>query len=236
MSGLGASFEVRRGFRLKAEFAVAAGTTVVFGASGVGKTTLLNVIAGLVEPEVGKIVLDGRTLLDRGAGVCLPPEERKAGYVPQTLGLFPHKTSLENVAFGAKSAEYAREWLERMHVSHRRDAYPGSLSGGERQRVALARALATDPQVLLLDEPFSALDIGIKYRLAEELKSSWAATPIPVLMVTHDLGEALTLGDYVLELEAGEIVRRGPPAEVLGPRREELLRRWQEIRAETTNP
>jgi molybdate transport system ATP-binding protein len=227
-----------RGFRIDAEFVADRGVTVLFGASGAGKTTVLDSIAGLSTPVEGRVVLGGKVLLDVSQGVNVRTERRGIGYVPQTLALFPHMTAAENVAFGMLKAvssfkvraSKAGEWLERVGVAHRAHAKPHELSGGERQRVAIARALATGPRLLLLDEPFSALDDTTKFRLLDDFKQLLAEAAVPVLFVTHDVVEAVTLGMRAIEMSDGRVVRSGDAEEVLGARREELLRRLSKDR------
>jgi molybdate transport system ATP-binding protein len=188
--------------RLDAAFTVPAGITVLFGPSGAGKSTCLSVIAGLLEPQRAGITL-GNELLS-----ALPAHQRRVALVFQTLALFPHLSALQNVAYGARSDP--KRWLERMHVSHVADRRPPQLSGGEAQRVALARALASEPRVLLLDEPFSALDLKLRRQLGEELKALVAELQIPTVLVTHDREDAATLGQRVVVLEQGRVVSEGP--------------------------
>jgi len=190
--------------------------TAVMGASGSGKTSLLEAVAGLRKAARGKVVLAGEVLLDSAAGVCLPPERRRVGYVPQDAGLFPHLTALGNVGFGARGdaarIEQAIDTLEIRGCLGRR---PASLSGGERQRVALARALATEPRLLLLDEPLASLDAGLRERILPYLlriRDDWR---VPILYVTHNVGEALALADEVLLLAGGRVEAQGKPLGLL---------------------
>jgi ABC-type sulfate/molybdate transport systems ATPase subunit len=187
--------------------------TIVVGPNGAGKTTLLRAIAGADLGLRGHVRLHGRTLLDTSEGVSLPPEARRIGYVPQGLGLFPHLTALDNVAFGCGRGPAARQRahavLERMEALHLAGRRPHELSGGERQRIALARALAIEPAGLLLDEPLSALDVGQRRRtrafLAEHLRQAGR----PALVVTHDLRDALAIAGEIVVLEAGRVTGRG---------------------------
>ncbi len=218
-------------FALDVVFRAGAGTTVLFGESGAGKTTVLDSIAGLRTPQQGSIALDEVTLFDSAKKQCVKPERRRIGYVQQSLALFPHLTALENVVFGMREprrerAALAAAWLERVGVSARARARPAQLSGGERQRVAIARALATGPRLLLLDEPFSALDAKTKFALTDDLRD-WIPPQIPVLFVTHDLTEAFALGDRVVEIAAGRIVAQGTPDAVVGDGRDRLIARLQ---------
>ncbi|GAC1649609.1 MAG: ATP-binding cassette domain-containing protein [Acidobacteriaceae bacterium] len=228
MSALVADFSYNTGFNVQVKFSAAPGITVIFGPSGAGKTTVLDIIAGLRRPDRGSVILpDLGVVFDAAKRVNLPPERRFIGYVPQSLALFPHLTVLENASFAASDRGEAMEWLRHMKIEHRAQALPAQLSGGEKQRVAIARALARRPKVLLLDEPFSALDDEAKYGIAEMLKIALRQQRIPVLLVTHDLTEALSLGEQVIRLEGGAMVQCGTPEHVLGATKQELLRRLE---------
>jgi molybdate transport system ATP-binding protein len=199
-------------------FRAAAGITVLFGPSGAGKTTLLEMIAGIVRPCRGRIALRERIFFDSEKGIDLPIEKRQVGMVFQSPSLFPHLTVEENVAYGIRAGERrerAREWLALLGIEHLRDRYPASLSGGEQQRVALARALASEPQLLLLDEPLSAVDVPTRARLLEEILLLEQRTRLPFLYVTHSVGEAARIADEVILLDEGRIQKQGPAAEVL---------------------
>ena len=197
--------------RLDVELTVPPGITVLFGPSGAGKSTCLSVIAGLLEPEAGSKVTLGDVVLSE-----LPVHQRRVALMFQTLALFPHLTALQNVAYGARSAGEAAKWLERMRVQHVAAKRPGQLSGGEAQRVALARALASEPRVLLLDEPFSAMDFELRRSLREELVGLVTQLQLPTLLVTHDRDDAALLGARVVKLSAGRVTAAGTPGEVLG--------------------
>jgi molybdate transport system ATP-binding protein len=197
-------------FALNIEFVAAAGVTVIFGPSGSGKTTVLECLAGLLEPDFGAIAIDGETIFDSARKINLPPQERRIGYVFQDLALFPHMSAAENIAFGIhgngdEKKARVREILERFHIAHLAANRPDEISGGERQRVALARALVTNPRLLLLDEPFSALDDELKLAIIDDLKRWLEENKIPVLLVTHDRSEALMLGQKILRLLEGKI-------------------------------
>jgi molybdate transport system ATP-binding protein len=196
-------------FALDVEFSAPNGVTVIFGPSGSGKTTLLQCLAGLLQPEAGSIKVGGETLFDSERGVHLPPQQRRVGYVFQELALFPHMTAAGNIAFGIRSnpqkQALVQEMLDRFHIGHVASHRPDEISGGERQRVALARALVTQPRLLLLDEPFSALDDELKLAIIGDLKRWLAKNEIPVLLVTHDRSEAQMLGERVLLLRDGRV-------------------------------
>ena len=182
------------------------------GPSGSGKTTLLRLIAGFERPDAGSVRIGGREVA--GEGVWLEPEARRVGMVFQHGALFPHLTVGANAAFGATRDGRATECLELVDLAHRAGAYPHELSGGERQRVALARALAADPEVVLLDEPFAALDAGLRQRLREEVAGILREAGTSALLVTHDQAEALSLADTVAVMRAGRVEQVGSPEEV----------------------
>jgi iron(III) transport system ATP-binding protein len=184
----------------------------LLGPSGSGKTTLLRMIAGFEEPDTGTVEIAGRTVA--GPGVFVEPEQRRIGMVFQQGALFPHLTVAGNVGFGTERKERVAECLELVGLAHRADAYPHELSGGERQRVALARALAPDPEVVLLDEPFAALDAGLRETLRAEVATILREAGATALLVTHDQDEALSLADTVAVLRDGRIVQVGTPEEV----------------------
>ena len=200
-----------RRFSLDVEFSAPAGVTVIFGPSGSGKTTLLQCLAGLLEPDMGSIAVAGETLFDSERKINLSPQERRVGYVFQDLALFPHMTAAENIGFGIREngdvkSGLVLDILERFSILHVSRHRPDEISGGERQRVALARALVTRPRLLLLDEPFSALDDELKLAIIGDLKQWLAQNPIPVLFVTHDRAEAGALGEKTLVLKQGSVV------------------------------
>ncbi|HEX5911299.1 MAG TPA: ABC transporter ATP-binding protein [Thermoleophilaceae bacterium] len=190
----------------------------VLGPSGCGKTTLLRMIAGFETPDAGTIVVGGRTVA--GPGEWLPPEKRRIGMVFQDYALFPHLRVRDNVGFGLigrDSAERDRltaRTLELVGLQHKGGSYPHELSGGERQRVALARALAPEPELVLLDEPFSSLDATLRADLRREVALILREAGATALLVTHDQEEALTLGDRLAVMRAGVLVQAGAPAEV----------------------
>ena len=210
----------RDSFTLEVTLAAAADETVaVLGPNGAGKTTLLRVLAGLDEME-GRVVLDGQVLDDTARGVHVPAERRSAGLVFQDHVLFPHLSAVENVAFGLRAkgrphaAAVARRWLNEAGLGDRAEALPRALSGGQAQRVALLRALATEPKLLLLDEPLSALDISVRADVRRELSRQLASFHGVRLLVTHDPVEAMALADRLVVLEHGSVVQSGTPDEV----------------------
>jgi molybdate transport system ATP-binding protein len=211
---------VRDTFTLDVTIAAASGETVaVLGPNGAGKTTLLRALAGLDEME-GRVILDGEVLEDTSQGVHVPAERRHAGLVFQDHVLFPHLSVVENVAFGLRArrkpqaAAVARRWLVDAGLGDRADAMPRALSGGQAQRVALLRALATEPRLLLLDEPLSALDVSVRAEVRRELTRQLASFNGVRLLVTHDPLEAMALADKVVVLEHGSVVQTGTPDEV----------------------
>ncbi|NPA99941.1 MAG: ATP-binding cassette domain-containing protein [Crenarchaeota archaeon] len=184
---------------------------ILLGPSGVGKTMLLNAIAGFIRPLRGRIVIEGEDVTN------LPPEKRGVSIVPQNFALFPHMTVFDNIAFCLKLRRLSRKEIERRvmeiarlleieHLLHRR---PGTLSGGEAQRVALARAIVAEPRLLLLDEPLSNIDPERRLKAIELLRRVTRGRRLTVLHVTHDISEALALGDYVIYMRDGKILFQG---------------------------
>lgn len=216
---IGADFTLTRSdaFELVVTFQVADGETVgLLGPNGAGKTTVLDCLAGLAVPDTGRIVIDGEVVYD--ADRFVPPERRRIGMVFQDLLLFDHLTVAENVAFGAGGRSIA-PWMESLQLDHLGDRRPSELSGGQAQRVALARALATDPKVLLLDEPFSALDVEARRDVRRAVADHLDGFAGPRLVVTHDPDEAMLLCDRILVLENGRITDDATPGEIrLRPR------------------
>ena len=204
------------GFRLDAALTVAmhqAPVTVLFGPSGAGKTTLLRLLAGLERPDQGRILFRDRTWCDTARGVWLEPQQRRAGLVFQDYALFPHLDVERNVAYGADGAAAAR-MMERFGLGSLARRMPGAISGGEQQRVALARALAAKPELLLLDEPMSALDAATRGRTRRELHGLLRAAGVPSIVVTHDRTEAIALGEWMAVMLGGRILQSGPVRDV----------------------
>ena len=208
-------------FQLDVAFAAAPGTTIVFGASGSGKTTLLRSVAGLAAADEGRIAIDDRVLLDVAGRVNVPPPDRRVGFVFQHLALFPHLTTAANIAYGLSPLPAAERHARTtaiaasFGIAHLLAHRPSAISGGERQRVGLARALVTNPDVLLLDEPLSALDHDTQSRIIADLRTWNDRRRIPILYVTHSQREAFALGERVLLLRDGAIVADGTPDAVL---------------------
>jgi molybdate transport system ATP-binding protein len=209
------------GRELDVRFGVEPGITVLFGDSGAGKTLTLRMIAGLLDPDAGRVVLAGRVLCDTVARVRVRPQERHLGFVFQQDALLPHLTVRENVRFGgrglapAERRERCEGLLGQLRLADLADRRPEHVSGGQRQRASLARALMQRPAALLLDEPFSALDLATRRYTRDCLVQVMREQHVPVILVTHDLVEALTVADRMLVLVDGRIVQEGPPAEVV---------------------
>lgn len=210
-------------FTLQVEFTARPGITILFGPSGSGKSTILQAVAGLYRPAKGHIRFGEETWFSGSSGKFTQAEKRGVAYLFQSLALFPHMTALHNVCYGMsrKLSRQAREvraqkLLKRVGVDHLAGRKPKTFSGGEAQRVALARALASEPRVLLLDEPFSALDRELRVQLARLVVDLVTEIGIPTLQVTHDHGEAATMGSRILQMSRGRIVKEGSVEEVLG--------------------
>jgi molybdate transport system ATP-binding protein len=205
-------------FLLDIGLEVAAGEFVaLFGPSGVGKTTLLRCLAGLDRPEQGSLIVEGETWLDTAAAIDLAPQRRRVGYMFQDYALFPNMTVRGNLEFALrKGSEKWRvdELLELMELGELQSRKPDTLSGGQKQRVALARALASEPRLLLLDEPLSALDPAIRSRLQDEILRLQRHFGVTAIIVSHDVGEVYKLANRVMMMEAGHIVQQGTPAKV----------------------
>ncbi|MNB67367.1 Sulfate/thiosulfate import ATP-binding protein CysA [compost metagenome] len=189
---------------------------VLFGPSGAGKSLTLKAVAGLLRPGQGHVRVRGQTLFDAATGVNLPPHRRRLGYVFQDYALFPHLSVRQNVAFGLEKGwlnprigqrfDAVEQWLRAFRIDTVGDLLPSQVSGGQRQRTALARALVTQPQALLLDEPFSALDHDLRQHLRHELQAVLARTGIPLLLISHDPQDIHFFGQQVVHMESGQVV------------------------------
>ena len=209
-----------RSFRLEAAFSSEEQFVVLFGPSGSGKTLTLQSVAGLINPDAGRIALNGRVLFDSKAGINVPSRERRIGYLFQDYALFPHLSVLENIGFGLKKNWQWRlgredmcrveELLQVFEIPHLGCSLPHELSGGQKQRVALARALIREPSLLLLDEPFSALDTLLRARLREELIRIQAMFNIAVIMITHDPEDIAAFAETLVIYDAGRVCEVRP--------------------------
>ena len=198
------------GFTLDVSFRAEPGVTALLGGSGSGKSMTLRCVAGVERPDKGYIALDGRVLFDSEAGVDLPPQKRRVGYLFQRYALFPTMTVRQNVETGLlferdRAARRAKrdDFLARFHLEGLEGRYPRELSGGQMQRVALCRMLASEPEAILLDEPFAALDSFLRWQLEREVRDTLAAFPGAALLVSHDRGEAYRMSDHVCVLSDG---------------------------------
>lgn len=181
---------------------------VLFGPSGAGKTTILNCIAGFTQPDKGKITLNNRHLFQNHRRQ-VPVQKRNIGYLFQDYALFPHLSVKKNIHYGTKNEPLVQQLTNVVGIGHLLKSYPHQISGGEKQRVALVRALATQPEALLLDEPFSALDKKTRIACQNELLRLHDSWKIPVILVTHNEEEALKLGDRILKIDNGKIIGDG---------------------------
>lgn len=222
MSGLEVALRARLpGFTLAVDWRIGAELAVLFGPSGAGKSLTLRLIAGLGRPDAGRVVAGASVLLDTAGGACLPPRRRSIGFVFQDLALFPHMTVLENVLYGghglsaAERRDRGAEMIRRFGLAGLEARRPGEISGGQKQRVAFARALLRRPAVLLLDEPFSALDAPLRRDLGLLLREVQREERIPVVLVTHDAAEAGLLADVAIVYAGGRVAARGTPAAAL---------------------
>lgn len=202
-------------FLLRSQFSADNRALVLFGPSGSGKTLTLKALAGLLQPDSGYIRVNGQTLFDSQTGVNLPTRHRRVGYVFQNYALFPHLTVEENIAFGLRSlfkrvsrrnARNVKELIQIFGLGKVASLKPASLSGGQQQRTALARALATEPELLLLDEPFSALDQPLRLRMRAELAKTLERFAVPMILVTHDSDEMESFAEAVVVYRDGAVV------------------------------
>lgn len=211
----------RPGFTLDVAFEAPQGITVLFGRSGSGKTTVVNAVAGLLKPDAGRVALNGRVLFDTKSGLWLPPNRRRIGYVFQEGRLFPHLTVRQNLLFGRWFApkDMPRADIDRivemLGIGHLLQRRPGGLSGGEKQRVAIGRALLSSPEMILADEPLTALDEARKAEILPYFERLRDETDIPVLYVSHAAAEVAQLATTVVVLQDGKTVQQGPAAQIL---------------------
>ncbi|MGA8430213.1 MAG: molybdenum ABC transporter ATP-binding protein [Candidatus Sulfotelmatobacter sp.] len=216
-------------FSLDLKFQAAPGFTILFGPSGAGKTSILDCVSGLLLPDAGRIAIGDQILFDTSTAVNVPTAKRRVGYVFQDLALFPHLTVWENIEYGLshllrrQRRDRCAQILDAFRIGGFGQRKISEVSGGERQRVALARTLVTDPSVLLLDEPLTALDAATKAKIISDLRSWNAAHQIPILYVTHSREEVFALGERVVAIERGRIVAEGTPHEVLDAPRQETI-------------
>jgi molybdate transport system ATP-binding protein len=217
------------GFTLDVELVAPPGITMLFGASGSGKTTLLRCIAGLIRPDAGRLTIGDRILFDAKSGIDVPVQDRHVGYVFQQAALFPHMSLRDNIGYGLhrlgadERQTRVSTIAESFRISSILDRPPAQVSGGERQRAALARALVTEPSVLLLDEPLSALDQTIQSHIMDDLRRANETRRIPMLYVTHSHREVYTLGHQAVVIDTGRVIARGTPHEVLDRPEQSLL-------------
>jgi molybdate transport system ATP-binding protein len=219
-----------RDFMLDIAFRSTSQRIVLFGPSGAGKSLTLQTIAGLIKPDEGEIALNGTTLLDTANGIDLTPQARRIAYLFQDYALFPHLNVRQNIAFGLKrgwwnpSKHVAHTdldyWLNAFDLTQVARQFPAQLSGGQKQRVALARALVPHPQLLLLDEPFSTLDMALRQRMRQELADLQSRLDIPMVLITHDPDDVAMFGDQVVSLHEGLVQTRDAQNE-LSPSRQE---------------
>ncbi len=209
-----------KGFSLDVEWEAQRELVALFGFSGSGKTMTLMMIAGLMRPDAGRVRGGSGIFFDSAAGVNLPPQQRRLGYVMQDAALLPQMTVKKNIAFGlprgsaAEREERVEEMIDLFHLSRIGGARPGQISGGQKQRVALARALIARPRALLLDEPFSALDWPVRRKMQELIKEVQARFDIPVIMVTHDFREVKSMAGRVVVYDRGRVLQTGAPGEI----------------------
>ncbi len=219
------------GFTLDVEWNMDNEIVVLFGYSGAGKSMTLQMVTGLMRPDEGYIASNGKIFFDSSKYIDLPPQGRPFGYVFQDLALFPHMTVKENIQYGANGMDRTErhkktmEMIRAFHLDGLEDRLPREVSGGQKQRIAIARALIRRPDVLLLDEPFSALDNPLRLEMRGLLKEVRSEFNIPVVLVTHDITEALTMADRLIVYSGGKAVQTGTPEEIyLNPATDEVVR------------
>ncbi|MGO9378380.1 MAG: ATP-binding cassette domain-containing protein [Dissulfurispiraceae bacterium] len=231
---MGLVFSVKKAikdFTLDVSWEIGNELAVLFGFSGSGKSLTLQLIAGLIKPDSGVITANGSTYFDSSRNINTTPQQRSLGYVFQDLALFPHMTVKQNILFGAKgvterdtTARY-REMIDAFYLNTLEKKRPSEISGGQKQRVAFARALMRRPDVLLLDEPFSALDTPLRIEMRTFLKDLRRTFQVPVVLVTHDASEAATLADSIVVYSEGSVIQSGTAADVFGCPKDERVKR-----------
>ncbi|WP_175192883.1 sulfate/molybdate ABC transporter ATP-binding protein [Achromobacter deleyi] len=207
-----------RHFSLDVAFSSASKRIALFGPSGAGKSLTLRAVAGLLRPDAGRIAVNGRVLFDADARINVAPQARRVAYLFQDYALFPHLTVAQNIAFGSRRgwlnpprravSDEARRWVDAFELGAIVGSYPNEISGGQKQRVALARALMLKPDILLLDEPFSALDSQLRGKMRQELNALQRQLDVPMLLITHDPADVDALADEVFEVREGKVRRR----------------------------
>lgn len=208
-------------FRLNANFTSGLGLTAIFGASGSGKTSLINVLAGLHRPERGRVALDGRTLFDSSTNINLPPHRRRLGYIFQDSRLFPHLSVRSNLTYGMRWVAKADRHQDFDHIVHLLNLgplltrRPGKLSGGEKQRVAIGRALLASPRLLLMDEPLASLDVSQKTEILPFIERLRDELALPIALVSHSVEEVVRLADTLVIMSEGNTVESGPVVDVM---------------------
>ncbi len=205
---------------------------VLFGPSGAGKSMTFRLLSGLVTPDSGEILLGGKTLYSHARRINLTPQQRQVGYLFQHYALFPHMTAAQNILYAhptprtAAAQAQLQVLLGQFQLESVAWAYPGALSGGQRQRVALARALMRKPAWLLLDEPLSAVDLTVRRSIRTELKQLQRRLSIPMILITHDLGEAFSMADRLIIYDQGRVVQCGLPEEILANPASPIISEW----------
>ncbi|HQT26193.1 MAG TPA: ABC transporter ATP-binding protein [Burkholderiales bacterium] len=215
------------GFAMDVSWEAANEIVVLFGPSGAGKSMTFQAIAGLTPLHEGKISVGGKVFYDSAMQIDLPPQRREVGYLFQHYALFPHMNARENILYGHSDPACAKEdfseMIELFHLCGLEMRFPNELSGGQKQRVALARALMRKPGILLLDEPLSAIDLAVRRAIRNELKALQRKLSIPMVIVTHDLGEALTMADRLIVYNRGRVIQAAPPMEVVEHPADEMV-------------
>lgn len=201
------------------------GVTAILGVSGAGKSTLINLINGLIKPDQGKISLNDVTLVATKQNIFVPPEQRNIGTVFQDALLFPHLRVIKNLTYGAKNINRQKfdEIINVLNINHLLKRYPTMLSGGEKQRVAIGRALLTNPKLLLMDEPLSALDMPRKKELLSYIDTLVNEFKVPIIYVTHNINEVKRIANYVVILEQGKLLTHGDTHNIL---QSDYLKEW----------